>query len=368
MIETQSVAVRARTVNARPNELRSLWALTKYPFLAMMRNVSTVAFGFAFPLVFIAVFGLIGEGNANMRLGVTPTSSQQGPLRTIAEMPGITLVEGTVPELERKLRLGKLEGILDVTGSRVVLTLNEANPQSQIARLWVQAVLDRLNLQAVGATNLPFVMDTTAMTGRRDRYIDFALPGQIGFALLSTAIFGTVFGLLYLKKSLILKRLFATPVHGVTILLGQGIARLGVALLQVIVILGVGVLVFGFQLPEGMRTFIEMCLLSVLGLFVFLGFGLFIAGRTNDENAASPITNLFTLPQFLLSGVFFPTDVFPAWLRTMADLLPLTMFNSALRQLAAEGGSLTEIVPPVIGLVVWGIIAYAAASRTFKWV
>jgi ABC-2 type transport system permease protein len=362
------VAVRAtRAADVRPNELRSLWALTKYPFVAMMRNISTVAFGFLFPIAFIAVFGLIGSGGVSMRFGVTPGTSNEPIGQAIANAPGVVLVEEAPDQLEHELRLGKLEGIIDIQGPRVALQVNEANPQSQISRLWVQAVLDRFTIQAAGVTPR-YTLDVREVEGRRDRYIDFALPGQIGFALLSTAIFGTVFGLLYLKKALILKRLFATPVHGVTILLGQGIARLMVALLQVIMILAVGVLAFGFQLPHGIATFVEMLLLSVLGLFVFMGFGLFIAGRTNDENAASPITNLFTLPQFLLSGVFFSTDVFPTWVRMIADVLPLTMFNTAMRALAADSGSLTEIVPAIIGLCVWGVISYAAAARTFKWV
>ena len=162
------------------------------------------------------------------------------------------------------------------------------------------------------------------LAGRQDRYIDFALPGQIGFALMSTAIFGTVFGLLYLKKALILKRLFATPVHGITILLGQGLARLLVAELQTLVILAVGVFFFGFQLANGWVTFAGMMALSAHRPARVHGFRAPHCGPDNDENAASPLTNLFTLPQFLLSGVFFPTDVFPPWLQTIANNLPLT--------------------------------------------
>jgi len=364
---TETTTVRgASAIATRPNELKSLYALTKYPFIAMMRNISTVAFGFLFPIAFICIFGLIGVGGANMRLGATDRALQEPLGKAILEAPGVTVVEGTKEETDRRLRLGRLEAILDVQGTHVILELNQANPQSLISQMWIQAMLDRMSIEAAG-TPPRYSLEVTEVVGRRDRYIDFALPGQIGFALLSTAIFGTVFGLLYLKKSLILKRLFATPVHGVTILMGQGLARLLVALLQVIVILAIGVFMFGFQLPEGWITFVEMVALSVLGLFVFMGFGLFIAGLTNDENAASPITNLFTLPQFLISGVFFPTDVFPRWVQMIADVLPLTMFNTVMRHLASEGGGL-EVLPSLLGLVLWGIIAYAVAARTFKWV
>ncbi|MPZ15749.1 MAG: ABC transporter permease [Chloroflexi bacterium] len=352
----------------RYGELRSLVALTYYPFVAMMRNVATFAFGFLFPVVFISVFGLIGGGSGGVRLGVA-TGAASAPVMTALEgMPNIVVVQGSQNELERQLELGKIEGVLDLQGGHVVLQVNEASPQSQAAPLFVQSALDRLNLQVSGVTAPPYTLEVGQVAGRRDRYIDFALPGQVGFALLSTAIFGTVFGLLYLKKALILKRLFATPVHGLTILLGQGLARLIVAVIQAVIILALGVLAFGFQLANGWTTFIAMLGLSCLGLIVFLGFGLVIAGRVNDENGASPITNLVTLPQFLLSGVFFPTDVFPAWVRVIADNLPLSYFNAAMRQIATEGAGVVDVAPYVVGLCVWGVVAYGLAARTFKWV
>jgi ABC-2 type transport system permease protein len=363
----RGLALSPRAVGA-PNELRALFALTLFPFIAMMRNIATFAFGFLFPVVFISVFGLIGGGGGGPRLGV-PSETARGPAyEALERSPAITLLSGDRAELERLLRLGKLDGVVDIVGGRLTLQVNSASPSSQASRLFVQSALDRLNLVATGVTTPPYQLDVSEVAGRTDRYIDFALPGQIGFAVLSTAIFGTVFGLLFLKQALILKRLLATPVHGITILLGQAFARLVVALLQTVVILALGVFAFGFQLANGLVTFAGMVGLSGLGLIVFLGFGLLIAGQARDENGASPLTNLITLPQFLLSGVFFPTDVFPGWVRIIADVLPLTFFNSAMRQLATEGAGLGELWLPILGLCVWGVLAYAIAARTFKWV
>ena len=73
------------------------------------------------------------------------------------------------------------------------------------------------------------------------------------------------------------------------------------------------------------------------------------------------------MPQFLLSGVFFGTDVFPDWLRIMADALPLTQFNTAMRQIATEGVGFAGIMPSLLVLGVWGAFSYTLAARTFKW-
>ncbi|MBI2320352.1 MAG: ABC transporter permease, partial [Betaproteobacteria bacterium] len=270
-------------------------------------------------------------------------------------------------ELERKLRLGKIEAVVELKSSGIEIMLNSANPDGRLAQLWIEDTIDKLNLAAAG---VPPSYDSQVheVAGRRNRYIDFALPGQIGMALISTAVFGTVFGLLYLKKALVLKRLFASPVRGVTILVGQGIARLVMAIFQAVVILVIGVFAFGFQLANGWVTFAGMLALATLGLLVFLGFGLFIAGRTANENAAGPIANLVTLPQFLLSGVFFPTDVFPSWLRLIADSLPLSHLNAAMRQLTIEGAGFVDLLPSLLALVAWGAVSYLAAARAFRWV
>lgn len=350
-----------------PNQFRALTALTYYPFIAMLRNISTTVFGFAFPVAFIAVFGLIGGGAASARFGVGPAGASGPVYEALEQLPGVTLVQADPRELERLLRLGKLDGVVEITGSRVLLRVNTANPTSQISRLWLQSALDRLNARSSGAP-ARFSLEVGEVAGRQDRYIDFAIPGQIGMAVLSTAIFGTVFGLLFLKKALVLKRLFATPVRGITILLGQGLARLTMAVLQVLVILALAVLVFGFQLANGWVTFFGMLALAALGLLVFMGMGLCIAGLGNDENSVGPIANLITLPQFLLSGVFFSSDVFPGWVRLFADNLPLSYFNSAMRLIATEGAGVVELAFPLVGLVAWGIVAYLFAARTFKWV
>jgi ABC-2 type transport system permease protein len=205
------------------------------------------------------------------------------------------------------------------------------------------------------------------ISGRQFRYIDFALPGMIGFSLLSTAMFGTVFGLIFLKKALVLKRLFATPARPLTILVAQGTSRLIMALLQTILILVIGIIAFKFYLPDGFITFFEMILLSAFGLTAFLGFGYFMSGLANDENSAGPLTNLITLPQFLLSGTFFSTASLPAWVQPIANNLPLSYFNIAIRKITVEGLPFESTFPYLLGLLLWGAVMYILAAKTFRW-
>jgi len=161
--------------------------------------------------------------------------------------------------------------------------------------------------------------------------------------------------------------MFATPTRRITILLAQGTSRLFIALIQTTLILGVGVIAFHFYMPHGIITFLELLLLSAIGLSAFLGFGYFMAGLANDENSAGPLVNLITLPQLLLSGTFFSTDAFPKWVQPIANNLPLSYFNIAIRKITIEGQDITSTWPYILGLLAWGIGMYILAAKTFKW-
>lgn len=357
----------------KPNQWRTYLVLSWYFFKAQTRNPATFAFGFIFPLVFISIFGIIGGGPQKVSVGIpTDSSTDNQIIKAVTQQEFIQPVREEREMLESQLTQGKIAGVLTVQDSNntyhVHLQTSQAQPQqTAILTSYLNGVVDKTNLRIAGVTNPAVTLQVQEISGRQFRYIDFALPGQIGFSLLSTAIFGTVFGLVFLKKSLVLKRMFSTPAQPLTILIAQGTSRLILAMLQTLLILAVGVFVFKFYLPHGLLTLAELILISAFGLVAFLGFGYFMAGLANDENSAGPLVNLITLPQFLLSGTFFPIDNLPSWIQPIAGNLPLSYFNTAVRMVTTEGGTLVNAFPYLGGLLVWGIVMYLLAAKTFRW-
>jgi ABC-2 type transport system permease protein len=354
-----------------PNQFRPFFAVAYYSLRAQLRNRATVFFGFIFPLMFIAIFGLFGSNSLNVSIGI-PNEQQSGPVfETLSGIEAVSIVSGTEDELNTRLSQGRIAGVLLIgkeNRSDFKLFVSQANPQqSAAASSLVSGVTDKMNLQLSGVQNPPIKLELEEVSGRTFRFIDFFLPGMIGFALLTTSITSTAFGLIFLKKTLVLKRIFATPTKGLTILFGQGAARLVVVLAQTLVIVLVGILAYKFSLVHGLLTLAEMLVLSVIGLISFLGFGLFIAGIANDENSAAPIANLITLPQFLVAGTFFPIDSLPSWIQPVVKLLPLSFFNTAMRKITVEGHFLDQMIWELVGLAVWAVIAYVVSSRTFRW-
>ena len=110
-----------------------------------------------------------------------------------------------------------------------------------------------------------------------------------------------------------------------------------------------------------------MLTLATMGIIVFMGFGFVVSGIAKSESTIPPISNIITLPQFLLSGTFFSIDNFPSWLQPISRALPLTYLNDAMRQVAFEGAGLWDVKQQILIILLWGIGIYAVAIKTFKW-
>ena len=68
-----------------------------------------------------------------------------------------------------------------------------------------------------------------------------------------------------------------------------------------------------------------------------------------------------------LSGIFFPIDFMPDWMKTIATLLPLTYLGDGLRQ-TMVGSS--PFVPLGVGMAIlagWLVVCLGISARFFRW-
>lgn len=375
------------------SQVRAMLAITRASFRATLRSPSAVIFTLVFPLVFIVVFGFIRPGNLSIDVGIKPGCDTTGFIvPALKDIPGVRLqTEKTYEELEKQLFKGRLDAILyiskDATKNppvqNVELFVSHATRDNgAIVKSIIGSVIDKYNLNVMssvwkyGKQYIPSEYANAVMTaelhenvleGRTYHMIDFILPGQLGFAILGSGVFGTAFVFFNMRQTLVLKRFFATPVRRTNILLGETISRITFQLIAASLIIIIGKFVFGFTLVHGILTAAQMLLFAMLGLIAFMGFGFFISGIAPNESVIPPIANIVTLPQFLLSGTFFSTEAFPSWLQAISKALPLTYLNEGLRKIAFEGAALWDVRFHMFVLVLWGIGIYLLAAKFFRW-
>ncbi|MFM1971139.1 MAG: hypothetical protein RL731_961, partial [Bacteroidota bacterium] len=243
-------------------------------------------------------------------------------------------------------------------------------PQSiQLLQSVLNGVIAGMNQKYFAGNQTIARVDATIsqIPGRAYKTIDFILPGQLGFSLLSSGVFGVAFLFFNLRQQLVLKRFYATPIKRAYIVLGEALSRVLFQLLTAVIVIGVGHFAFGFTLVHGLTTFLTIMLLSFIALVLFMGFGFIVSGLAKNESTIPPFANLFTLPQFLLAGTFFAVEAFPTWLQPICNALPLTHFNNAMRNIAFEGASLAACSKELLILGLWIVGVYGVAFKTFKW-
>jgi len=346
-----------------------------------------VVFSLVFPLIFIVVFANIGDRPVSVDVGVAKTCDTTAPVyKALKTVKMVNLVtDQSTEEMNKNLSKGSIDAIIDIKKgdskkmgmpaligmpnmtANVNVRYTNASNKGGILKSILNGISDNIN--SAMNPNAPKMVEVheTTIIGREYKYIDFILPGMLGFSLLSSGVFGTAFVFLSLRLTLVIKRFFATPVKRYSIVLGEAIARIVFALLGALFIIAIGHYVFGFTLIHGLRTVVDMLILSSIGLIIFMGFGFIISGVAKNESTVPPLSNIITLPQFLLSGTFFSTAAFPVWLQTVSKILPLTYLNNAMRKVAFEGASLMGVTHELLILGIWFVVVYIAAVKAFRW-
>lgn len=367
------------------SQLRATLAIAKASLQSILRSPSAVVFSIAFPLVFVLVFGLLDNDGVRIDVGLHPDSDTATVSHQILKHTTyLNIEEGDTTLLFKELRKGSITAVIKV-GKYNNQEIIEVVPSAAaiqslpLLRSVLQGmvsgmngkVLDHIKEHLANAQlNVPptaFIKELSPINGRKYKMIDFILPGQLGFAVMSAGVFGTAFVFFSLRNTLVLKRFYATPLKRINIVLGEAISRVIFQSIGSTVLIVSGYFLFDFTLINGFSTFLLLLLLSIVGLIIFMGFGFIVSGISKSESSIPPIANIITLPQFLLAGTFFSISAFPPWLQVIAKVLPLTYLNTALRKVAFDGASLLAISSELTILAIWGVVVYILAARTFKW-
>ena len=367
-------------MSVKYNQFTALWAITKASLRSVLRSPSSVVFSLAFPLVFILVFGFIGGSDkVSFSIAIDKSSDTLNPVYTsLKNVPGITIIHKADAELSEDIEKGRISAVINIQKNTAptppyiidIKSAESVNPQNlQVLKSIINSIIANINSQTY--PNTPTFATITEnvqkIPGRTYRSIDFILPGQLGFSLLSAGVFGVAFLFYNLRQHLVLKRFYATPIQRPYIILGEALSRVIFQLSTAVIIILIGHFAFHYTLVHGVTTFLQIMFLSFISLILFMGFGFIVSGIAKTENTIPPLANMVTLPQFLLAGTFFPIDVFPGWLQASCKMLPLTHFNNAMRKIAFEGAHLGDCLTEISILALWAVFVYAVAIKVFKW-
>ena len=176
--------------------------------------------------------------------------------------------------------------------------------------------------------------------------------------LMNSGMWGIGFALVDLRQRKLLKRFVASPMRRSDFLLALASSRLVLMLIELALLLGFGVLAFHMRV---LGSWTPILIISALGALCFGGVGLLTASRAQKIETVSGLINLVMMPMWILSGVFFSYERFPALLHPLIKALPLTALNDALRAAILEGAPLAAQGSRLAVMVLWGGISFLLA-------
>jgi ABC-2 type transport system permease protein len=201
---------------------------------------------------------------------------------------------------------------------------------------------------------------TPLLDGLGGSRIDVATPGILALCAMSTAFTGQGIATGFDRRYGVLRFLSTTPLGRGGLIAGKVLAVLVVLFLQVLVVAAAAGLLGWQPRPEG---WIPGMGLLVLGAAAFTALGLLVAGTVRPE-ATLAITNLLWILLGALGGIVVPAERLPALAQGIVHFLPSGALGQALRDAFLLG---VVPLPAVMVLLLWTVLAGAAAIRWFKW-
>jgi ABC-type multidrug transport system permease subunit len=336
--------------------------LTLARFREFLREPEAVFWVFAFPVLLACALGLAfrNQGAPDVLVGVLRGGgvAPEEIVSALESVEGVRLRVVDRAEADVALRNGAIH-LLVVPGAPVTYELDPSRPESRVGRFVVDDVL-----QAGAGRRAALPVTDKLVTVPGSRYIDWVVPGLLGMNIMGTGMWSIAFSVVNSRVRKLLKRLIATPMRRRDYLLSQMGSRLIFLVLEVGLLLGFAVPVFGIPVNGSWLLLAALC---VLGALAFSGLGLLVASRAQTIEGVSGLMNLVMVPMWVFSGVFFASENFPEAMQPFISLLPLTALNQALRGVMIDGSGLTALATQVAILAGWTVVSFTAALRLFRW-
>ena len=344
-----------------------------------LRNRTGMFFALIFPIILIVIFGAIFAGGSSGPVTVY-MQNQDGSNPTTNTFINALNSTGTVQliSVDNSINFSQYlvshsynEGIVIpngfsqnyLSGRLINLTVynNPADTSSQIVIGTVNGVINIFNLKHA---NAPIILGANYQTVKSQsyKYIDFLIPGLIGFSILTSPMFSMVNISAEYKKIKLFKQLSLTPLTKGEWLISKIIWYVILSIISFLLMIAFGVLLFGAQIT--LSVWIIPFLL--IGPLFFVALGMLVGTITKSQESAGVIGNIITFPMMFLSGTFFPVSSMPPYLQTFAHVLPLYYLIDGLNAVMVFD-NYAQALTDIVVLCVLAAIVFTLAVKVFRW-
>jgi ABC-2 type transport system permease protein len=353
-----------------------MWAMIVKEFRQLRRDRRTLAMMIVMPVLLLIVFGYA----ASFDVASIPTAAAGPQAAALTARLGkpfdvVTTAPGAGRDwAQQQLRDGKAAVAVVTSAGRPAVLIDGSQLFTARAAIGaLSAAANRLAAagglagQPAGSTGQPgraaAAPAVTVLYNPGLTTSDIMIPGLAGVVLVFIGTIITSLGVVRERQTGTLEQLAVMPLRPRDVFLGKIVPYFAVAALDLAIVIGVGVAVFGVPFRGSYAVF---ALGAVLFLFVTLGLGVLISSVSENQGQAIQLSVMVMLPQVLLSGLIFPLSSIAIGVRWISYILPLTYFNQISRGVMLRAEPIGPLWEPLVILALLGLVVVTLATLRFR--
>ncbi|MFZ0699842.1 MAG: ABC transporter permease [Thermoplasmata archaeon] len=352
-----------------------------------VRNPIALFFSLIFPIILILLFGLIFANTGSTTVTMYTQDFDHSPtsvafLQALNEthVVQVQIVGASVGNLSTYLgQNGDSAGLVipqgfgqNFTAHRPVKVVLYTNPEDAssagTAAGALQGVISSFNLQAACGGNssgncTPVIGASSLNVGSQVyTYIDYLVPGLIGFSILTSPMFSMVDVTATYRKEGLFRQLSLTPLTRGEWLASRFIWYTMLTFASAALMLSIGSAVFGAHVTFS----IWLVPFLIVGPLFFVSLGMLAGTVAKTPETAAVIGNVITFPMMFLAGTFFPVSSFSPGLQLVAKVLPLYYVIDGMNQVLLFN-NLPRALGDLAVVLIGAVIVFGLAIYFFKW-
>ena len=393
-----------------------VWAVVKRQLLETVKKPRSFAFTLALPIILVVLLGQIfnfNSGGSSVKISLpvvfqdgTSTVEQTPFLASLTKIPNLSVTLEPMTLQEAKDHVSKTvdrsgyvvvpAGFNQALASRQPASLQvytTSDTSGQIIQSLIQNAASYYNttnlmvtsaaqqakqsgqnfdaqaaaqqaLQLQQSTPPAIKVDNQTVAGANFNQFDQIAPGY--------ATMFVIFGLNTVVLAIIdertrgtMRRLAVMPLSKWQFMAGKMIAQFVISFLQVSLMLAVAK--FFFNASIGADNIVGIGLVVIALSFAATALGMLLVSIFTSENAVSPVVTLVALIGSALGGAWFPLFLMPDWVQQLSKITINSWAMRSFNGLMIFGQNLSEVLPNILVMLVYGVICLFLATRFFRY-
>lgn len=341
-----------------------------------VRDSAAIFWFIVFPIIFVLIFGWMFSSGGSMvfNIGIISEPGNRLAEEIIAVFQSVSnfnvsVVKGDGQKELTELEKGNRSIVLDISDLslgngpvEIPLYYIPGKQTNQVLITVVGQIFNEIERNITGSPRI-FKVKAEQVHGKTFTDFDYVLPGILAMSLMQMGLFGSL-RFLGLRENKTIRGLGVTPVYRSTILASEISLRLLLAVIQTMIILLLGILVYDLKIST---SIFHVLAIVIPGSLTFISIGYMLISFVKTMEGGNGLIQVVQFPMMFLSGIFFPVEMLPDFLLPVLRILPLTYLGDALRMVITGFPGNYSLLTDMLVLLGYLVVSTMVTIRFWRW-